>query len=65
MNSIPVGTSHAFCGGWMAFVRDNGINLGDKCIFELVSNFVMKVYISGVGKEGLVDYQNGNVKLNS
>jgi len=48
----------------MAFVRDNGINLGDTCIFELVSDFVMHVYISGVGKEGLDD-QNGNVKLNS
>ncbi|RHN77378.1 putative transcription factor B3-Domain family [Medicago truncatula] len=57
VNSIPVGATHTFCGGWMAFVRDNGINLGDTIIFELVSNFVMKVYISGVGKEGL-DYQN-------
>lgn len=50
--------------GWMAFIRDNGINLGDTCIFELVSNFVMQIYIFGVENEGLDD-QNGNVKLNS
>jgi hypothetical protein len=46
----------------MAFVRDNDVNFGDTCIFELVSHYVMQVYISGVGKEGL-DNQNGHVKL--
>jgi len=48
----------------MAFVRDNGINFGDTCIFELVTNYVMQVYIFGSGKEG-VDNQNGHVKLDS
>ncbi|XP_058725213.1 B3 domain-containing protein Os01g0723500-like [Vicia villosa] len=65
VNSVPDAngrTIHTFCGGWMAFVRDNDINFGDTCIFELVSHYVMQVYISGVGKEGL-DHQNGHVKL--
>jgi len=48
----------------MSFVRDNGINVVDTCIFELISDFVMQVYRSGVGKEGL-EYQNWNVNLNS
>ncbi|WJX15835.1 hypothetical protein P8452_05934 [Trifolium repens] len=65
VNSVPVGRSaHTFCGGWMAFVRDNDLKVGDVCIFELVSHYVMQVYISGVGKEGF-DYQNGHAKLNS
>ncbi|XP_027189765.1 B3 domain-containing protein Os01g0723500-like isoform X2 [Cicer arietinum] len=66
VNSVPDAkgrTIHTFCGGWMAFVRDNDINFGDTCIFELVSHYEMQVYISGVGKEGLDD-QNGLVKLN-
>ena len=68
MNSVPYvqgeTTIHTFCGGWNSFVRDNDINFGDTCIFELVSDYVMQVRISGVGKEGL-DHQNGNVKLTS
>lgn len=56
-------TVHTFCGGWMAFVRDNDINFGDTCIFELVAQCEMQVYISGVGKEGF-DHQNGHLKLN-
>ncbi|CAJ2675512.1 unnamed protein product [Trifolium pratense] len=67
VNSIPDGKgrgAHTFCGGWMAFVRDNDLKVGDACIFELVSNYVMQVYISGVGKEGF-DHQNGHAKLNS
>jgi hypothetical protein len=66
VNSVPdakLRKNHTFCGGWNAFVRDNDINIGDTCIFELVSHNVMQVYISGVGKEGF-DNQNGNVKLN-
>ncbi|KAK7310473.1 hypothetical protein RJT34_08025 [Clitoria ternatea] len=69
VNSVPDAkgrTVHTFCGGWMAFVRDNDINFGDTCIFELVGQCEMKVYISGVGKEGHDDHQNqnGHVKLN-
>ncbi|KAJ1419765.1 DNA-binding barrel domain superfamily [Sesbania bispinosa] len=63
VNSVPDAkgrTIHTFCGGWMAFVRDNDINFGDTCIFELVAQCEMQVYISGVGKEGL-DHQNGDV----
>lgn len=59
VNSVPDAkgrTVHTFCGGWMAFVRDNDINFGDTCIFELVAQCEMQVYISGVGKEGL-DHQ--------
>lgn len=66
MNSVPDAkgrTVHTFCGGWMAFVRDNDINFGDTCIFELVAQSEMQVYISGVGKEGF-EHQNGQVKLN-
>lgn len=67
VNSVPDAkgrTIHTFCGGWIAFVRDNDINFGDTCIFELVSHYVMQVHISGVGKEGL-DHQIGHVKLNN
>ncbi|KAL9330554.1 hypothetical protein ACSQ67_000164 [Phaseolus vulgaris] len=65
VNSVPDAkgrTVHTFCGGWMAFVRDNDINFGDTCIFELVTQSEMQVYISGVGKEG-PDHQNGHLKL--
>ncbi|AES59528.1 B3 domain-containing protein REM16 isoform X7 [Medicago truncatula] len=67
VNSVPCAKGkiiHSFCGGWMAFVRDNGVNFGDTCIFELVTNYVMQVYIFGSGKEG-ADNQNGHVKLDS
>lgn len=61
VNSIPtlkVQTLHTFCGGWMAFVRDNDIQMGDICIFELVGKCEMRVHICGIGKKGL-NYQNG------
>ncbi|CAK9178589.1 unnamed protein product [Ilex paraguariensis] len=56
VNSIPsqrVQTLHTFCGGWMAFVRDNDLQMGDICIFELVGKCTMRVHISGLGKKGL------------
>ncbi|XP_052189324.1 B3 domain-containing protein Os01g0723500-like [Diospyros lotus] len=62
VNSVPtikVHTSHTLCGGWMAFVRDNNINMGDICIFELVGRCELRVYILRVGNEG-VDCQKGN-----
>ncbi|XP_047308895.1 B3 domain-containing protein Os11g0197600-like isoform X2 [Impatiens glandulifera] len=54
VNSIPtlkVHTSHTLCGGWLAFSRDNNINLGDICIFELLRQYELRVYILRVGKE--------------
>lgn len=48
VNSVPttkVHTSHTFCGGWMAFVRGNGIKLEDICVFELVHKYEMRVHI--------------------
>ncbi|KAK4276634.1 hypothetical protein QN277_014761 [Acacia crassicarpa] len=66
VNSVPDTKGravHTFCGGWMAFVRDNDINFGDTCIFELVAPYEMQVYISGIGKEGL-DQQNREPKSN-
>ncbi|XP_031127344.1 B3 domain-containing protein Os01g0723500-like isoform X1 [Ipomoea triloba] len=63
VNSIPttrVQTLHTFCGGWMAFVRDNDIQMGDICIFELVGKCEMRVHICAIGKKGL-DYQNGSI----
>ncbi|KAA8528581.1 hypothetical protein F0562_035936 [Nyssa sinensis] len=56
VNSVPttkVQTSHTLCGGWMAFVRDNNVDIGDVCIFELVNKYEMRVHILRVGKEGL------------
>ncbi|KAM1526842.1 hypothetical protein ACFX11_016502 [Malus domestica] len=55
VNSVPDSKGrvvHTFCGGWMAFVRGNDINIGDVCIFELVGKDEMHVHISGVGKKG-------------
>uniref|UniRef100_A0A6N2N9U6 TF-B3 domain-containing protein n=1 Tax=Salix viminalis TaxID=40686 RepID=A0A6N2N9U6_SALVM len=55
VNSVPttrVHTSHTLCGGWMAFVRSNEINVGDVCIFELVCKYEFRVFILRVGKEG-------------
>ena len=66
VNSVPstrVQTLHTFCGGWMAFVRDNDIQMGDICIFELIGQCEMRVHISGVGKNGL-DYHSGKVASN-
>ncbi|XP_010525640.1 PREDICTED: B3 domain-containing protein Os11g0197600-like [Tarenaya hassleriana] len=54
VNSVPttkVHTSHTFCGGWLAFVRSNGIKTGDICIFELVRKYELLVHIFRVGKE--------------
>lgn len=45
----------------MAFVRDNGIQMGDICIFELIGRCELRVHISGVGKNSVdLDYQLGN-----
>ncbi|XAR64082.1 hypothetical protein NMG60_11024288 [Bertholletia excelsa] len=66
VNSVPstrVQTLHTFCGGWMAFVRDNDIQLGDICIFELIDKCEMRVHIFGVGKKGL-DCLNGKAASN-
>ncbi|KAI3762906.1 hypothetical protein L1987_53348 [Smallanthus sonchifolius] len=64
VNSVPtikVQTLHTFCGGWMAFVRDNGIRMGDICIFELIGKCEMRVHITSVGKTAIdLDYPNGN-----
>ncbi|OMO74911.1 hypothetical protein COLO4_26426 [Corchorus olitorius] len=60
VNSVPDSkgrTVHTFCGGWMAFVRDNDIKMGDICIFELVNQYEMRVHVSGPGRKGL-DYQH-------
>lgn len=65
MNSIPttrVQTSHTFCGGWLSFVRDNNIDLGDICIFELVHKCELRVHVLRVEKEGN-DYSSKVVKL--
>lgn len=56
VNSIPttkVQTSHTFCGGWLSFVRDNNVDVGDICIFELLLKFEMQVRILRVRKEGI------------
>ncbi|KAI8548755.1 hypothetical protein RHMOL_Rhmol07G0298400 [Rhododendron molle] len=66
VNSVPstrVQTLHTFCGGWMAFVRDNDIQMGDICIFELVGKCQMLVHISGGGNNGL-EYQSGKAASN-
>lgn len=65
VNSIPttkVQTSHTFCGGWLSFVRDNNIDIGDICIFELMQKFELQVRILRVGKEGM-DGHHGEADL--
>ncbi|KAL3734785.1 hypothetical protein ACJRO7_024028 [Eucalyptus globulus] len=60
VNSVPttrVHTSHTFCGGWMAFVRANGIELEDVCVFELVRKCEMRVHILGAA-QGRPDCQS-------
>lgn len=55
VNSVPDSMGrlmHTFCGGWMSFVRDNGIQMGDICIFELVGKCELLVHVTGVGKKG-------------
>lgn len=67
INSIPtvrVQTSHTFCGGWLAFVRDNNINVRDVCIFELVGKCEMRVNILRVRQEPL-DYEHSDLKGSS
>lgn len=54
MNSVPDSKGrllHTFCGGWLSFVRGNGIKIGDICIFELVGKLEMRVHISEDGKK--------------
>ncbi|KAL0438641.1 UNVERIFIED_CONTAM: putative B3 domain-containing protein [Sesamum latifolium] len=66
VNSIPttkVQTSHTFCGGWLSFVRDNNIDIGDICIFELVRKFELHVRILRVGNEGIVSHDGEAAKL--
>ncbi|CAN4122752.1 unnamed protein product [Withania somnifera] len=55
VNSIPttrVQTLHTFCGGWLSFVRENNIDLGDICMFELVGKCEFHVRVLRVEKEG-------------
>ncbi|KAA0057171.1 hypothetical protein IC582_007543 [Cucumis melo] len=66
VNSVPttrVHTSHTLCGGWMAFVRGNDINMGDICVFELVRDCELRVHIFRVGKE-ISEDQSGNGSFN-
>ncbi|XP_076903299.1 B3 domain-containing protein Os11g0197600-like isoform X2 [Bidens hawaiensis] len=64
VNSIPttrVQTSHTFCGGWLAFVRGNSINVRDVCIFELVGKCEMCVNILRVRQEqDSLDHEHGD-----
>ncbi|KAK9756352.1 hypothetical protein RND81_01G091000 [Saponaria officinalis] len=57
INCLPTvkktSTVHTFCGGWLAFVRANGIKIEDVCIFELVGELEMLVRILRLGVEGL------------
>ncbi|CAJ2675508.1 unnamed protein product [Trifolium pratense] len=56
VNSVTrtrVHTNHTLCGGWLDFVRDNGIKVGDVCIFELIRECELRVHIAEVGKDGL------------
>ncbi|KAJ8748053.1 hypothetical protein K2173_011639 [Erythroxylum novogranatense] len=58
VNSVPDSKGravHTFCGGWMAFARDNGLQIGDICMFELVSKYEMCVHISGAGRKSFGD----------
>lgn len=61
ITSTRVQTLHTFCGGWMAFVRGNDIQMGDICIFELIGKCEMRVHISGFGRN---NEQNGNAISN-
>ncbi|GJZ06677.1 B3 domain-containing protein-like protein isoform X1 [Tanacetum coccineum] len=45
VTTIKEQTLHSFCGGWIAFVRDNGIQMGDICIFELIGRCEMRARI--------------------
>uniref|UniRef100_A0A5B7CC39 TF-B3 domain-containing protein n=1 Tax=Davidia involucrata TaxID=16924 RepID=A0A5B7CC39_DAVIN len=45
VNYIPKERKCAFYGGWLAFVRDNNLEQGDTCIFELVDKTEIQVHI--------------------
>lgn len=67
VNSVPttrVHTSHTFCGGWLAFVRNNEIKMGDICIFELVGKCEMCVHLFQLGKQDDLDSSNGKAVCN-
>ncbi|PWA60097.1 B3 DNA binding domain-containing protein [Artemisia annua] len=65
VTTIKVQTLHSFCGGWIAFVRDNGIQMGDICIFELIGRCEMRVHVSRFGKNVIdFEYQTGNGSSN-
>ncbi|KAL9260078.1 B3 domain-containing protein [Drosera capensis] len=66
VNSMPVSnktTRHMFCGGWSAFVRENGIKSGDSCVFELIGERELRVHIFGVGHERLEHQDSRAVAL--
>ncbi|XP_045800123.1 LOW QUALITY PROTEIN: B3 domain-containing protein Os01g0723500-like [Trifolium pratense] len=44
---------HSIRGGWIDFVRGNGIKVGNVCIFELMCENELSVRIAEVGKDGL------------
>ncbi|PNX55713.1 B3 domain-containing protein, partial [Trifolium pratense] len=44
---------HSIRGGWIDFVRGNGIKVGNVCIFELMRENELSVRIAEVGKDGL------------
>ncbi|KAH9603458.1 hypothetical protein KSS87_012054 [Heliosperma pusillum] len=46
------GQQTKLCGGWMSFVRKNGIKVGDACIFELVEDKVLQVRVFEGGHKG-------------
>lgn len=60
---MKVQTLHTFCGGWMAFIRDNDIQMGDICIFELIGKCEMRVHVSSYGRKDQ-EYQSGRVASN-
>lgn len=67
VNSVPDSKGrmgHTFCGGWMAFVRGNGVEIGDVCIFELVGKCEMLVHISGSSGKKELDHQTGPATSN-
>uniref|UniRef100_A0A7N0TB42 TF-B3 domain-containing protein n=1 Tax=Kalanchoe fedtschenkoi TaxID=63787 RepID=A0A7N0TB42_KALFE len=37
---------YKLCGGWSAFVSDNGIKKGDVCEFKLMSRLEMRVEVT-------------------
>lgn len=45
VTSSRYGHQTKFCGGWMSFVRQNVVKMGDICVFELVDERVLQVHI--------------------